>query len=791
MILRITVLGMVQGVGYRPFAARLAEELSISGTVKNSGGIVVILASGRKEALLQFIHRLQFPGMENTYAKLPAGAQVTDVRTAPVPVSRFIEAMEKAGKQNTDLSGFSISDSDRCRDQVLPLIPPDLGVCEECLRELSTWGDRRYRYPLISCVACGPRFSIINTLPYDRDTTVMEDFPMCAACAGEYTGKGRRRHAQTISCHDCGPQIAYRDLQAETAAEDGQTETEAAGSILAAAGNEQALLSAVRTMQSGGIVAVKGIGGYQLVCLPSAVLTVINLRSLKGREGKPFAVLFHDMEQIRENCEISAEEETLLRSSARPIVLLDKKCDRFPKEVSGESRCLGAFLPNTPIQSLLTGELGPLIVTSCNRSSEPIMTTEAEVLEWKPPLLAGMLSHNRRILTPLDDSVASLVMGRMQITRRSRGYVPMPVLTGKTFKTPLLAMGGDLKACFGLAAEGSVYLSQYYGDMESLAVMRAYEEGLLRMERLFGIRPERVVCDLHPGYATVRLAQRMKESGAVMEVVKVQHHHAHIGAVMAEHHLASCIGVAFDGTGYGEDGAVWGGEFLYCRASGMERMGHLAYTLFCGGDEASKDGELALMCYLAELGAAYEAPRYPLVKAALQHRVNVIPSSSMGRLFDAVSALLGIKRYNTYEGECAIALEQAAYEAQKHGKTPYLCQFEINGEKCGDEIITASAPSMIQALRTALAAYPEITAGELALGFHHAAADMVLGMCLRIRETTGESRVALSGGVFANRLLLELCCGRLEAEGFAVYWNETVPCNDGGLALGQAWLCGQ
>lgn len=732
----ITVLGVVQGVGYRPFVARLAEELGITGTVKNKGGIVEITAAADEQAMEKFLRRLK--------SRQPPGADVAQVLSEPAPEQRFSE--------------FRIVESAE-RSGETPLVPPDLPICEDCQRELHTPSDRRYRYPFISCVACGPRYSIMDKLPYDRCNITMDDFPMCNECETEYTTETRRRHAQTISCLDCGPQLILKT--------DGEVFHK-----------EDAMQKGVELLRSGGVLALKGIGGYQFACMPGSETAVERLRSLKHRDKKPFAVMFPSMESIREACFVSGEEAKLLMSPARPIVLLSKKREVFCTGVSSESRYLGAFLPYTGLHQLLTEACGPLVMTSGNLSNEPIIIRDEDMLTLKSDNLDGVLYHTRRILTPLDDSVARVVCGLPQLIRRSRGYVPMPLFLEKRAEHPVLAMGGDLKACFCLMTGNRAYLSQYFGDMEEYDVAQVYRKNLAHMEQFFRIVPEQAACDLHPGYQTVRLAEQMG-----VPLIKIQHHHAHIASVMAEHQLQSCIGAAFDGTGYGTDGCVWGGEFLLCRGKEFERAAHLEYVPLCGGDSASKDAELTALCYLLAAGMESDNARFPLVKAAVKNRVNTSLSSSMGRLFDAVSAVLKIRSYNSYEGECAIALENAAAAAQAAGVEPYPLDFE-SSEQCGT--IQLNQAALVGEI--ARAAHGGADSGSLALGFHHAVARAVRFVFCRIREKSGENSAALSGGVFANRLLTEECVRLLEADGFQVYLNSSVPCGDSGICLGQAWL---
>jgi hydrogenase maturation protein HypF len=741
-----TVYGIVQGVGYRPFVAGLAEEAGVSGFVRNCGGIVEICVSGEASRVKEFASRLR--------SEAPEGAFVLRVEERPAPEQRF--------------DGFRITESGAKPEKAgeTPLIPPDLPMCDACARELEDSGDRRYRYPFISCASCGPRYSIISGLPYDRPQTTMRDFPMCDKCAAEYS-RGRRRHAQTISCHDCGPQLLYR------------------GSDGTKCEKEEALRLGVRLLKNGAVLALKGVGGYQFVCSPFLPEAVGRLRRLKGREKKPFAVMFPSVEAVREVCAVSAEEEKLLRSAARPIVLLCKTAEPFCPGVSGDSRFIGAFLPYTGLHQILTRECGPLIATSGNITSEPIVVQDRDIFAMKSPDLDGALYNTREILNPLDDSVARVFRGEAQMIRRSRGYVPLPILLKRPAIRPIFAAGGDLKSCFCLLSGDRAYLSQYFGDLESYGVRNNYREGLGHMERIFGIKPAAVVCDLHPGYFSSALAQKEAERLELGKPVFVQHHHAHAASAMAEHGLESCIGVVFDGTGYGTDGSVWGGEFLLCRGASFERRGRLSSVTLCGGDAAAKNAALTADCYRFAAGEKSGGHDFPLVSAAIAGGVNTFACSSMGRLFDAAAAILGIRETNGYEGECPIALENDASVALAAGKEPLPFCFRIVRDEAGC-LVADQADFAGQLLRSARSGADREAA---ALGFHRAVAALVEKVCRIIREETGENRVALSGGVFANLLLLKDCFDRLENGGFEVYTNRLVPSNDGGISLGQAWLC--
>ena len=742
MTVLIVVTGVVQGVGYRPFVARHAREMNISGTVMNAGGIVQITANGEKEEISKFMNFLE--------TNQPCGACVTKIL--------------KTTADDCIYDGFKIIPSESVSPQI-PMIPPDLPMCEECKKELNDPENRRYRYPFISCAVCGPRYTIINSLPYDRENTVLNDFEMCSKCRDEYLdGNNIRCHAQTISCKDCGPQLILRT----------------SGFVCE---KEEALQKAIELLRSGKILAVKGIGGYQFVCLPDCPEAVEKLRLLKRRDKKPFAVMFPDLEKVKEYCFVNSQEESLLLSAARPIVLLNKKSDNFYFGVCGESRFTGSFLPYTPLHQLLTDACGPLVMTSGNLTSEPIIINDDDMLGLVSPYLSGVLYSLRRIVTPMDDSVARIILGKPQLIRRSRGYAPLPVKLKNSTKHTILAMGGDLKSSFCFYIKERAYVSQYFGDMENYLVSLVYKENITRMIEIFGIKPDIIVCDLHPRYITSGIA----EHNAVIKNIKkieIQHHHAHAASVMAEYNLSSCIGVVFDGTGYGLDGAVWGGEFLYCRDILFSRKAHLDYVKLCGGDNTAKNAEIVSLCYMYAAGEKVENSGYSTINSALANNINTADSSSMGRLFDAVSAVLKIKSFNSYEGECAIALENMAAAFETEGGKPYPINFKLN--YANGEILV----DQVSLLKDIYAAYTN--GGDkrsLALGFHYAVSGMVLVVCEKIREESGERIVALSGGVFSNSLLTQDCAKKLGNAGFTVYTNSAVPVNDSGICLGQAWLC--
>ncbi|WP_349947587.1 carbamoyltransferase HypF [Lacrimispora sp. BS-2] len=748
---KIKVYGIVQGVGFRPLVYRAAMQYGIKGTVRNVGGCVEIVVQSERKILDRFLSDLK----ENKRG----GYEIIKMEAEELPYM--------------ELEDFVIVKSGSSGE--ISVIPPDLPVCPECLRELSHASDRRYRNPFTSCMSCGPRYTMIEDLPYDRNRTSMKDFSMCGACREEYTSpESRRFHAQTISCNDCGPYLIYQDK------EDGP------GELL----EKEAFEKTVKVLSQGGIVAVKGIGGYHLVCSPFLEDTVNRLRKLKGREEKPFAVMFPEISEIRKYCLVSEEETTLLESKARPIVLLSVKQDSMAPSTGNGSIYCGAFLPYTPLQYMLTEKQGPLIMTSANISGQPIIREDGHMLSLSSPYLNGVLYNKRRIVRSVDDSVARIIQGKTQMIRRSRGYVPYPVFLSKEERkgeegrdwtnTGIFAAGGDLKAAFCLCQKERAVVSQYFGDLEEAAVIEEFQRSFKDLTRLFQMAPGLAVCDLHPNYHSARFAEALG-----LPVLKVQHHHAHIASVLAEHDLKGpVIGAAFDGTGYGTDGNIWGGEFLVCEESDFIRAAHVSMFPVLGGDGSMRDARKTASCYLlfAGLEAYVQDERMGVIKAALQHNVNTVLTSSMGRLFDAAASVLNIRHENHYEGECAVLLEKEAVLAERNVVKPADLCFGIK-EK--EDILELDPRPVFEAL---CSMRNKAETGSLALGFHLALAQAAAAICERLGSKYLSNAVALSGGVFQNALLTGHTVRLLREKGFNVYLNQAVPPNDGGVSLGQAYL---
>ncbi|WMJ86103.1 carbamoyltransferase HypF [Anaerocolumna sp. MB42-C2] len=735
---RIKVFGMIQGVGFRPLVFRLAEKYKIHGTVKNIGGIVEIIAQAFEEHVNSFLYDLESnSGNEYEIDHI----QIEDIKEKPYTEFKIIKSSS---------------------DQEVSIIPPDLPVCKKCQKEMDAIENRRYQNPFISCTACGPRYTIIEKLPYDRGHTSMEDFVMCQTCNKEYTETDSRRfHAQTISCNDCGPYAIMNDRK-----------------------DKEAISEAVNILKSGGILAVKGIGGYHFVCSPLIEETVLNLRKLKGREEKPFAVMFENIKSIEEYCIVSKEERDLLESKARPIVLLYTR-EKGMAEATGKGGIYcGAFLPYTPLQILLTRNIGPLIMTSANLSDKPIIKEDNIILNLKSPYLNGVLYHKRRIVRSVDDSVAKVIDHKPQLLRRSRGYVPYPIFLPQGDKEntdlEIFAAGSDLKAAFCLYKKGSGVVSQYFGDLEERSVLEEYKSSFVDLSTLLQITPGLALCDLHPNYHSSRYAKSLG-----IPVILVQHHHAHIASVMAEYDLEGpVIGVAFDGTGYGSDGNIWGGEFLICEKSEFSRAAHLQYTPMLGGDTSMSDAKKTADCFLLKAGLITEIQddRLPVIKGAIENHINTVLTSSMGRLFDAVSSILSICHKSRYEGECAAMLEKEAVLALRKEISPEKVTFAFNENNGIIEI----DPNPV--LKTLCQLRNSVDRGSLALGFHYGVADIILKVCEWIRNKQNINTVALGGGVFQNTVLSERVLKLLREKNFSVYVNMAVPPNDGSISLGQTYI---
>ena len=790
MIRKYTILGLVQGIGYRPFVAKLADELNIDGWVRNTGGIVTVLAAGSEDSLNELYIRLS--------SDVPTGGFITSIQVEEIDASSDTNPMGMAENHlpEAQMNNFQILESNQDEMTNLPLIPADICTCDNCKKELLDTNNRRYLHPFISCTICGPRYSILERLPYDRDTITMQDFEMCDECKMEYTGKlDIRRHAQTIACKKCGPKLSFIRISGANNGEkhqnagnpaNGAVHRKFTSEILEYSDKQiEPIQEAIKHIQNGGILAVKDIGGYHLACDPFNETAVANLRLLKHREAKAFAVMFYDLEEAKEYCFINDDEEKLLESPARPIVLLKRKYELAQKladNVCLTSLDIGALLPCNPVQMLLTKALGPLIMTSGNASGDVLETDDDRMEQWllqraESDDMSGvelaMLSHNRRILRPMDDSVMKVIAGKQQFIRRGRGHVPSPISV--EIPVEIFASGGDLKSSFCYVKNGLAYVSQYLGDMESVSCQEFYKKEKTAMKSIFGFSPDKMVVDKHPGYFS-RSNSEKDASQSNQVIVEVQHHKAHVAAVIAEHKLKGpVLGFAFDGTGYGDDKTIWGSETFLWSGSRMDRVAQLKPTKLIGGDEGAKNCDTILTAMLHGNGLQPTEINMDnqLIMAALDKNINTVTSSSMGRLFDAVSALLDICHYNSYEGQAPIELENVAAQSEK----AYPLHIGVDG----------STKELFENIVYAIS--ENVPKSELARGFIEAVADYIVQVSKKYtNKLDANKQIVLSGGTFLNRILVENVTTKLNDKGFKVYTAEQLPPGDGGICLGQAFL---
>ncbi len=743
----IAITGTIQGVGFRPFVYGLASELKLGGSVRNHTGGVAIEVEGDSHRLDEFLNLLA--------ARPPPLARIDELSWVSAP----------ARGQNT----FHIEPS-ICDVHGTVVIPPDIATCDECLAELLNPSDRRFRYPFLNCTNCGPRLTIILAAPYDRSRTSMARFPMCATCRAEYEDPGNRRfHAQPTACPTCGPRLTAVD----------------SGSDHLAAGDE-ALARTVEMLATGRIAAVKGLGGYHLACDARSPLAVSHLRRRKHRDEKPFAVMVRDVAAVRKLCELDDRERELILSPARPIVLLRKRLDgpAVAEEVAPGNPFLGVMLPYTPLQHLLLNDLGPgavLVMTSGNRSDEPIAYEDDDARRRLAGIADIFLTHDRAIHVRCDDSVSRVVDGEELPVRRSRGYAPRPIAMPLACGVPTLAVGGQLKAAFALGRDRQAILSHHAGDLDDFEAYRAFERDIGLYEELFRITPERIAHDPHPDYASTRYALTRAAARHGVELVAVQHHHAHLASCMADNALlGEVIGVTFDGTGYGSDGNVWGGEFLVGGYAQFRRAAHLRYVAMPGGDQAIREPWRMALAHLLDAGRDDGLLRWRVAHASLRtarqmldRKFNAPLTSSAGRLFDAVASLAGVRDRVTFEGQAAMQLEWLATEARgEAGAYPFELDQDLIDTR---PLIRAVADDVTRGTSATI----------VARRFHSTVVEMIASVCEAVRRENALDRVVLSGGVFMNALLTREVALRLENDGFHVYRHRHVPPNDGGLSLGQ------
>ncbi|MDD5655969.1 MAG: carbamoyltransferase HypF [Elusimicrobia bacterium] len=730
--LRLCVFGAVQGVGFRPFVYRLAGELKLSGWVLNGPFGVVIEADGNPEVLELFARRV----------------------LAEKPAAAVIAAAESVWLDAAGFSGFAIKASEAAAAPSAWLLP-DLATCPECLAEIQDSGQRRFGYAFTNCTLCGPRFTIVTAIPYDRPNTTMRGFAMCPACRAEYENPSDRRfHAQPIACPACGPKLWL--------------EPESAGAPIA---------RAAELIRGGSVVAVKGIGGFLLVCDARSSAAIRELRRRKRRSAKPFAVMFPDLAAVRADCAVSELEADWLGSAAAPIVLLRRvPGGAVAAQAAPGNPCLGALLPYAPLHHLLMRRLGfPVIATSGNLSEEPIVKDNEQARLSLKGIADAFLMNDRPIARHADDSIVRLSRGRQLVLRRARGLAPLPLRVGRRLR-PVLAVGAHLKSTVAVAWERQIVLSQHLGDLETAASLEAFRAAVADLRGLYGFKPEAVACDLHPDYASTRLAESMG-----LPVVRVQHHHAHVAAAMAEADIADpVLGLAWDGLGFGPDGTIWGGEFLRVDERGYSRLARLRPFPLPGGEAAVREPRRCALglLYAAGMDLSRVEPLFPRnweAAARLPGSASLAPqTSSMGRLFDGLAALLGLRRVNDFEGQAAMDLEHAI-EADA-GAYPFPLRE-------GEPAVADWEPLLAAALEDFDGGTPP---GVVSARFHNALAELAVAAAWR----AGLPNVVLTGGVFQNAYLTERAAQRLEAAGFQAITHQRLPPNDGCIAAGQAFVAG-
>ncbi len=750
---RVSLRGAVQGVGFRPFVYRLATELGLAGWVSNSPQGVLIEVEGPVETVERFLLRLE----------------------ADRPPRSFIQSLESWQLDPASYTGFEIRPSD-VRGEKTVVVLPDIATCDECLAEILDPVDRRYGYPFTNCTNCGPRFSIIEALPYDRSATTMRHFAMCGECRAEYEDPmDRRFHAEPTACPECGPHLELWDQQ-------GRVLTE----------RHAALQEAARAIRDGKLLALKGLGGFQLVVDAANEEAVRVLRHRKRREEKPLAVMYPFLEAVERTCEVSDLEQRLLCSPESPIVLLRRRDGVAAAEgsrgippiapsVAPRNPSLGIMLPYTPLHHLLMREVGvPVVATSGNLSDEPICIDEHEALDRLHGIADLFLVHDRPIARHVDDSIVRVMLGREMVLRRARGYAPLPLQLRRPLPT-ILAVGGHMKNAIAASVGPLVFVSQHVGDLETAQAYEAFKRVTASFRQLYGLNPVAIACDLHPDYLSARFA---RQDG--LPVRPVQHHYAHVLACMAENDLeGNVLGVSWDGSGYGLDGTVWGGEFLRVTATSFERVAHFRTFPLPGGERAIREPRRAALGLLYpilgesvfELGdlapvRAFSRQALAVIRQMLARRVNVPLTSSAGRLFDAVAAIAGLRQETQFEGQAAMELEFAVDAVDTAEAYPFRVLEEASVQVVDWE-------PTVRALLADVGR--QVPVGSIAARFHNTMAEVIVN----VADRQGEERVVLTGGCFQNRYLTEQAVGRLRAAGFRPYWHQRIPPNDGGIPLGQ------
>lgn len=750
----IRVFGIVQGVGFRPTVSRHAMANQVKGSVCNMGPYVEIWAQGEEENVQKFCK---------------------DIRECPPERATILKMDVEEPEEFPVFDTFEIIESGKIAGDIF--VSPDIAICPKCKKELYDKKDRRYLHPFINCTCCGPRLTILDAMPYDRERTSMAEFAMCEECEYEYTHPETRRYdAQPVCCNDCGPQVYVIGREEKGA---------------------DAIRHVRKIIRDGGIAAIKGIGGFHLCCDATSEATVQLLRNRKKRPVKPFAVMMRDMETVKRECVFSEKQAEVLDGHQKPIILLPRKeGGRICPAVAPGNPKVGVMLPYAPIQLLLFDYEDDiqlpdcLVMTSANTSGAPICRDDADAIRELSGLCDVILSNDRLIRLRADDTVMDFFRDEPYMIRRSRGYAPLPFMLKENWTGEVLAVGGELKNTFCVGRNNLFYPSPYIGDMGDVRTVRALKESVIRLTELLETSPKLVACDLHPGYNTTAAAEEMG-----MPLLKVQHHYAHILSCMAENDWNQpVIGVSFDGTGYGTDGTIWGGEFLMADYDGYTRMGSVKPFLQVGGDASAKEGWRIAVSLLREIYGEEAAESLveklklcakPVAKVQFkmaEKKINSVKSTSAGRLFDAVSAILGICNQSTFEGEASISLEFVAWKWEERQKETEFPRFPIHVE--GSDYFTLETHSLVEWI--AERRISGESAEKLAWIFHRALAEMIVDACVYLKEKMGITAVALSGGVYQNQLLLQFSVERLEEEGFYVLRHRLIPPNDGGICLGQA-----
>jgi hydrogenase maturation protein HypF len=751
---RICVYGIVQGVGFRPFVSRIADKAGIVGSVANRGSYVEIYAQGEETPLTEFM---------------------TDLREHP-PERSAVLKIDSKEIEPLHFNRFEIIESEKEEGDIF--VSPDIATCPKCKKELFDKKNRRYMHPFINCTACGPRLTILDSMPYDRERTSMGEFPMCPECEYEYTHAETRRYdAQPVCCNDCGPEVYLI----------GRKER-----------GKEAITYVRRAIIEGKVIAIKGIGGFHLCCDATNEQAVKRLRGMKVRPAKPFAVMMKNIETVERECVITKESEETIDGHQKPIILLKKKAgSHLAPSVAPDNPKVGVMLPYAPVQMLLFDydddvemTTDCLVMTSGNVSGAPICRTDEDAIKELSGFCDIMLSHNRKIRLRADDSVMDYYKGKPYMIRRSRGYAPLPFMMSAPYQGHVLAVGGELKNTFCIGKRQLFYPSPYVGDMADLHTVKALSESIVRMETLLESKTEIIACDMHPKYNTTMIAMEMAKERK-LPLIQVQHHYAHIVSCMAENdYTEPVIGVSFDGTGYGLDGTIWGGEFLLSTCEDFKRIGSIRPFLQVGGDASAKEGWRIAVSMLnsiykeqaeeivEKLGLC-DKQNYSVQKMMAKNKINSVLSTSAGRLFDAVSAILGIRRSSSFEGEASMTLE---FEAESYVRQERilpvidLCEDEGRFILPTEEIVKKMVEGKLAGENTK----------KLVYDFHEMLANLIVQGCEKAREETKLKVVALSGGVFQNQLLLQLCDEKLTENGFTVLKHSLLPPNDGGIALGQA-----